>query len=53
MPNYCCPPLSKNATAFGVESLGKLTFVPVLTPKPLYRVDFMAFSKRPAKLVPG
>lgn len=53
MPNHCCLPLSKNATASGVESLGKLTFMPVSTAKPLYRVDFMAFSKRPAKLVPG
>lgn len=53
MPNFCDLPLSKNVTASGVESLGKLTFMPVFPAKPLYRVDSMAFSKRPAKLAPG
>lgn len=53
MPKYWCLSLPTNATASGVESVGKLTFMPVSTAKPLYRVDFMAFSKRPAKLVLG
>lgn len=52
MPNYCCLLCPKMPPPPALSHWGKLTFMPVFTANPLYRVDSMAFSKRPAKLVP-